>query len=166
VRGVVDQLPLGVEGLVQPVEHRVDRVREIAQLVPRAVELDPPGQVGGLDLPCGAGDRAHRPQRPPGQHPPDAEAGDEETTQRDERVVAQGLERAEVDRRLDVVHRGHGERLVGIPLPSLVLLGDRLRIGGPLDSHVRDHEPGPGEREEQRGVEHRQPEPDRPDEPW
>ena len=75
---------------------------EVAQLVVRAVQADPPGQVGRLDLPGGAGDRADRAQRPAGQHPADAEAGHEQPAERDQRVVAQRLQRAEVDRRLDL----------------------------------------------------------------
>jgi len=68
VAGVGDELPLERERLVEPVEHRVEHVPELGDLVV-AGELDPAREVvGGLD-------RARRgPQAPQRrEHPPDGQ---------------------------------------------------------------------------------------------
>ena len=87
------------ERRVEPAEHVVDGVGQVAQLVVRAVERDPPGQVGGGDLLRGRGDPPYRPQRPAGQPPADAEADQEQRAEPADRVVPQRLQRL-------VVHRG------------------------------------------------------------
>nr|WP_245665419.1 hypothetical protein [Actinoplanes subtropicus] len=154
--GVVDELPLRAECLVQPAEHGIDGVREIAQLVLRAGEVDASGQVGGLDLAGGPGDRPDGAQHPPGEDPADAEADHEQAGKRDHRVRTQRLEGVVIDRGLDLAdlgdRRGPDVRPVVVDLRGA--FGDRLRRGGLRDREVGDGRSCAAEGEQQRRVMH------------
>jgi hypothetical protein len=69
VRGVGDELALGVECGLQPGEQAVDGVGEVLELVARAGHGQPLLQVIFGDLPGGGGHRPQRPQDPPGEQP-------------------------------------------------------------------------------------------------
>jgi hypothetical protein len=126
VRGVVDELALSGECVVEPVQHAVDGVGEPAQLVVGLAKPDPPGQVGGGDLLGGRDDPAHRAQRPPGQPPADDEAAREQPCQRADGVDPQRVQRVVVDHPLDVGDLCGGERVDRDPAVLLVHF-ERLR---------------------------------------
>jgi hypothetical protein len=77
VAGVVEELPLVGEGVLEPVEHAVERARELGDLVGPA-NLQAPRQVGGTDLLGRAAHVIHRSQHPARGHPGQG-AGDEES---------------------------------------------------------------------------------------
>lgn len=163
VRGVVDELALGAEGLVEPVEHRVHRVGEVAEFVLRAVQADALRQVGGLDLGRRTGDGADGAQGTPGEHPADREAGDGEAAEHDEGETAEVGECLVVDGRLDLLdlHRlDLPDVYVVDVLRGRELFGDGVRLAAALDREIRPAEDERGEHEQQAGVEDRETEAD------
>ena len=64
VRRVGEELLLGGEGAVDPLEHGVEGVGEALQLVRRPPERDPPREIGGGDLLRGGRDPVDGPQQP------------------------------------------------------------------------------------------------------
>jgi hypothetical protein len=69
VRGVGGEAPLAGERPVQPLQHAVEGVGELLELVLRAVQADALLEgVGGAAL-GGGGDGRQRPQHPPGHQP-------------------------------------------------------------------------------------------------
>ena len=88
----LDEAALGPHALIEPVEHRVERIGQIAHLVGWAAEADPPREIGRLDLPRHAGDRAHGPQDAAGDSPTDREADRHQREECQEREIANRLE--------------------------------------------------------------------------
>ena len=82
---------------IEPVEHRVERVGEIAHLVGWTAETDPPREIGRLDLPRDAGDRADGPHDAARDGPPDGQADRHQHEERREREIANPLERLLAD---------------------------------------------------------------------
>ena len=94
VRGVGDEALLRGEGPLQAVQHLVEGVGELLELVVGAVQLDPPGQVGAGHPAGGAGDPAERRQDPAGHRVPEGEGDDAEADQGEQGAaeeVVQGL---------------------------------------------------------------------------
>ena len=82
VPGVVDEPALRGERDPEPVQHLVERGREVVQLVPQqrvrgVPDRDATAQVGLRDLVGGLAHHADRGQRPPGQHPTQDRRGDQ-----------------------------------------------------------------------------------------
>ena len=75
VRGVGDELPLGGERAVQPVQHVIEGVGQFLELVPRAGQRQPLPQVLVRGAAGGLGDRPDRPQHPAGDEPAQAARG-------------------------------------------------------------------------------------------
>jgi hypothetical protein len=76
MRRVGYEVPLRLERCLQPPEQAIERLSELPELVVRAVEGEALVQVPGGDIPGGGGDRAQRPQDPPGDQPADPESED------------------------------------------------------------------------------------------
>ena len=68
VAGIVDELPLGAERLLETVEHLVERRCQPRDLVV-ALDLDPPSELGGRDRRGGVRDVRHGPEDPLGHAP-------------------------------------------------------------------------------------------------
>ena len=172
MRRVGEELLLGGEGAVDPLEHGVEGVGEALQLVRRPAERDPPREVGGRDLLRGGRDPVHGPQQPARQQPAHEQRGEEEGRQRPERDLAQARESRVVHLALHVLL----QRRVRIDeqddlrerQPAL------LRVDDPLGDDVHGRRIRPerqpevdaavdeaGEREDDRRVERGHPEPDR-----
>ena len=84
MRGVGHEPSLAGEGEVEAVQHVVEGVGELLQLVVRPVEADPLVEMFLRGAPCGAGDLVERDQDPPSDRPSqDAghDGGDTETDQ-------------------------------------------------------------------------------------
>jgi hypothetical protein len=75
MRGIGDEVPLCLEGCLQPGQQAVDRVSEVGELIARAGHREPAVQVVFGDLPGGGGDRSQRPQRPSGDDPAEHDRG-------------------------------------------------------------------------------------------
>ena len=105
MRGVLDERALRPDAAVEPVEHPVEGIGQIAQLVLRAVEMDAPGEVGRLDVAGDGGDPADRPGDAPGDDPADAEADRYERGQADDRQRPEAGERRVADLALGVDDR-------------------------------------------------------------
>ena len=111
--------------VLDPVQHAVEVVHELAEVVAGAVGGDPPGQVAGHDLGDRGVDGADASQhRPAGDHRPDQgqQGGDQET--RDRGPPDQALDR------LQLVHVPADQELVApaeseAPGPGAVDLRDR-----------------------------------------
>jgi hypothetical protein len=101
VGGLVDELALGLERVVDAPEHVVERVRQLAQLVGRSPEVDAPRQVRGLDLLRDARDPLDRAQHDAREHPTDQQADDEQDQQRGQLEVPQHGEGLLVDELLE-----------------------------------------------------------------
>lgn len=117
VRGVRDEPLLGGEGPLQPVQHLVEGVGELLELVVGAVELDPPGQIGTGHLAGGPGDPAERGEHPSRHGVTEGEGDDAQAEQGEERTaqeVVQGpvalVPQAERDGVVELVAGGvHGQ---------------------------------------------------------
>ena len=159
---------------IEPVEHRVERVREIAHLVGWTAEADPTREIGGLDLPGDAGDRADGSHDPARDRPTDREADRDQHDERRDREGANQLEGLVADGLFHVQERvGRAGAAAAIELreahaedPQQFLLerrgllhraGRDHRVEGQVHAqheHTRRHEQG-------RGHQHREPEADR-----
>ncbi len=93
---LLDEVPLHLEGGIQPVEHVVERVGQLPELVGRPTEADPARQVGALDPPGDGGDTSDRMHDETGDVPPDRQAGEEEDRQSDDGVDPQLSQRSTV----------------------------------------------------------------------
>ena len=71
VRGVGDEVALAGEGAVQPAEHAVEGVGELAELVGGPRQVDPLAEVLARDAPCRGGDLAQGRERASGEQPAD-----------------------------------------------------------------------------------------------
>ncbi len=69
VRSVGDELTLRVGGCVEAIEHRVDGVGQLVQLVGRPGKRDPAPLAGGRDVARGCDDPLQRPQHATGHEP-------------------------------------------------------------------------------------------------
>lgn len=92
VRGVAHEPLLGREGPLQPVQHLVEGVRELLELVVRPVQLDPPGQVGPGHPAGGAGDPAQGREHTSGHGVAEGEGDDAEAHEGQERPVQKAVE--------------------------------------------------------------------------
>lgn len=155
VRGVVDELALGAERLVEPVQHGVHRVGEVAQLVLGALQLDAFREVGGLDLRRRAGDGAYGAQGAAGEDPAEDEAGGGEAAEDGVGEAAQVGERLVVDGRLDLLEL-HGVELAHVDAVHVLLgaelLADRVGLAAAFHGHVGGAEDECGEDEQEAGV--------------
>ena len=174
VRGILDEAALGPHSLIEPIEHRVERVGEIAHLVGRAVEVDPPREIGGLDLPRDAGDLADGPYDAAGDSPADGEADRHQQEQRRQRQVANQLERLVADGLF------HAQECIGAGLATALDLGEahvedpeqlafdgrRLLLrdgrGHLVQGQVHAQHEDAGRDEQRGGHQHREPEANRP----
>lgn len=93
VRGVADEPLLCGEGPLQPVQHVVEGVRQLLQLVVRAVQLDPPGEVRAGHPARGPGDPAERGQDASGHGVSEGEGHHAEADQGEEGPVEQAVQR-------------------------------------------------------------------------
>jgi hypothetical protein len=66
---VGDELALELKRALQAGEQLVEGIAELLELVVGPAEVQPLVEVGGGDLPGSCGDRAQRPQEPPGHQP-------------------------------------------------------------------------------------------------
>jgi hypothetical protein len=174
---VGDELPLAGERAVEPFQHRVERVGELAQLVARALQSDALGQVL---LTCRAGSRGepvHRPQDAPGGDPARDRGEQCGAGQAEQRVGQQvgerraalcggaGLDTVGIERRAlghdagAALGPGRRGAMRDRLLDPLWGPGDRRAAQGVRDEQVGDqYQRRPAQRE-QRGVEQRQPRP-------
>ena len=175
--GVGDELPLAGERAVEPFEHRVEGVREFAQLVAGALQSDALGQVLLTRRAGSCGEPVHRPQDAPGDDPARGRGEQCGAGQAEQRVGQQ------VGERRAALRGGAGLDTVGIHLGALVQgggatpglcrhdtlperrldrpgdRGGRGAVQGVRDQQVGDqYQRGPAQRE-QRHVEQRQPRP-------
>jgi hypothetical protein len=94
VGGVGDEAALAVEGAVEALQHGVEGVGQVLELVVGPLQGDALLQVAVGDPAGGGGDVLQRPQRPPGQQPAEPSGGDAddpEGDQRGEQHRAQGV---------------------------------------------------------------------------
>ncbi len=141
VGGVVDELPLPSERLVEPAEHLVDRPAQRPDLVVTA-HRHPLRQVPCVDPSRVLSHPLHRAQRPAGQQPADEQAGDEQTSERVAGVDPQRVEGLRGGDRLDVLHDAELELAHG----AVARLGAHLLVGA-VRRRRRRVADGAGERE-------------------
>ena len=108
VTGVVQELLLGVERALQPVEHRVDGPGQLGDVV-RAGYRDPRGEIGVRDRLGGLVEQSQRPQQPARDDPP-AQPDQHQRGER-ERGVQPGTGREPVQSRLEADRRHEGADL-------------------------------------------------------
>ncbi|EGJ74266.1 putative two-component system sensor kinase [Streptomyces sp. Tu6071] len=111
VRGVGDEALLGGEGALQALQHLVEGVGELLQLVVRTVELDPPGEVGTCHLTRRPGDPPERGQDAARHRVAEGEGDDAEPEEGEERAREQVVEGALALLVHAVVERGLEVRL-------------------------------------------------------
>ena len=104
VRRVGHEAPLALEGGLEALEHRVEGVGQLAQLVARPVERDARVERAVGDRARGGGDAADRAQRAAGHHPARGHRGQRDEQQR----AAEGEQ--DVAQRAVVGARGPGPR--------------------------------------------------------
>ena len=105
---VGDELPLAGERAVEPFEHGVEGVGELAQLVARALQRDALGQVLLACRAGGRGEPVHRPQDASGDDPARDRGEQRDAGQAEQRVGQQ------VGERRAALCRGAGLDTVGI----------------------------------------------------
>ena len=76
VSGIVEELPLSVEGGFEPVEHPVEGVAEVGDVIV-ARDLDPPGEIVLADARGGLAEFADRGEHATGDQPAEEARGDE-----------------------------------------------------------------------------------------
>jgi len=86
VRGVGDEVPLGVEGGFQAGEQLIEGVAEGLELVVGAAQGQPLVQAAGRDAAGGGGDHRQRAQDPPGHEPAERKGDHSDDRQRDGRI--------------------------------------------------------------------------------
>ena len=86
-----EPLLLGDLGL-EPREHRVEAVGELAELVLAALQLDPVGERPGRRLAGGVGDAGQGSEHPSGEEPPADEAEEQQERQRLGRPRREGIQ--------------------------------------------------------------------------
>ena len=152
VRGVGDEAALSGEGVLEPVEHQVERVGERPQLGGRSgVGLNPGTEVAAVDLGRGGGEASQRRRRPRRQQVARRQGGDErDAAEEEERFldVVLGL----LDRRVRIAALPlRGARFVRLAFLLLVdhrVLVRHLRAHRDEDEAKRDHDDRPeGERQ-------------------
>ena len=170
VRGFGDVAALQGECRLESREQAVDRVRETLELVLGALEREPLRQSRRLDPPHGGRHLVERAEEPPGNQPGDAEAEDEQHSERTQRDVADRPQRPGGRRTFEVDRVRHDER-VGTEEPAVLArheAGPRKIVQALLvlergrDGEVEraDHEPR--EHDERPGRQEGDAEPDRP----
>ena len=117
VRGVGGELPLRGERRLKPGQQAVEGVAKFLEFVVGPGQRQPRVQAARRDRPGRAGDRAQRPQYPPGDQPAEADRRDRHDRQRDpgldEQTVQLGallLGQALADLGLDLSWRRRGRR--------------------------------------------------------
>ena len=109
VRGVGDELALAREGVLEPIQHVVEGLREHPDLVTRALRCDSVGEIAGIDSGCDPGHATQGHRGPGGDEVGrDQDAGERQRAGDRERPRHPGL------RPLDGLQRltdaGHGDR--------------------------------------------------------
>ena len=123
VRGVGDELPLRLERDLQAIQHRVELVGEVLQLVRRAVEADALLEALVGDATRHVRDLMDGPQHPPRNEPAEADRDDGHQPQRDARLPHQLAKHVFLDLGDEVVeqrggrHRAEDTGLVARRLP-------------------------------------------------
>ena len=179
VRGVGDEVPLALEGVVEPLEHPVEGVGQLLELVRRPAERDPLAQVLPRHAPGRPGDPPQRAQGAAGQQPPRHDRHQRHHPERQQVLDQQPVQRVAAklrpDRRCDRHLRGarrepklgtEGRRTAGRQHPQLLeLLADvvevRARVEVVADQQIAERQQdGAGDQEDD-PVEDRQSQPDR-----
>ena len=93
VRGVGDELALGIEGGFEAAEEPVDGVRKLLELVVGALEREPSVQVAGRDVTGGVGDRSQGAERSPCDEPAEPDRQDRHDRQGDPGLEGQLAQR-------------------------------------------------------------------------
>jgi hypothetical protein len=87
--GVGDEPPLALEGRLEPGQHGIEGVGQLAQFVTRATQGDPGGQVVFRRAAGGLGDLLDRSQDPAGGDPPGQRGQQRGRGEREQRVPQQ-----------------------------------------------------------------------------
>ena len=84
--GVGDELTLAAEGAVEPLEHHVEGVGELSQLVARTLQGDTFCEVLLTCRPCGGSEAVHRRQDASGGDPAGERGEQDDSSQPEQRV--------------------------------------------------------------------------------
>ena len=156
VGGVGGEAALAAEGVVEPLDHVVEGVRQPPQLVVGAAQADAALEVRRADVARHARDPVDRRQRAARDHPADQQRRDEEEADRRERVVLQPLERVLVDLALQLLRRHHAR--LGAAHDRRAV-GHRAAVQRVRQREVDAQHQQPGQHDEDGGVEDGQPQP-------
>ena len=120
-----------LERLVEPCQHVVERVCQVAQFIGGTSEVDPPRQVRRRDVTRHRRDPGYRSQDQARHVPPDSEAAEEQGYERCERLRPQPVQGAAVDLFLEGHEPCHPRPFVGHDLRAVTrIVGDEVSVAG------------------------------------